>query len=211
MGLGNTRGNLTFVNISKGVFVVGKKGEQKTFTDLTGQLTAIDVAEDEYQGKKFEVLLLTITDQDGNYRLKLRFESGYARCVLNTLESADLTSAIMFAPKWEQPDAAKPGKGSMFVMQHGKAIKHRYTQKDPGDMPPLISREWKGKIEYDNTEQMRYYRDTVIPAIRESLVPAILAGPASDMNREAATTTGPSYSSPTDANHITEPIDDLPF
>lgn len=213
MGLGNNRGNLTFVNISEGLFYTGKKADGKTFTDLTGIITDLELGTDTYDGKTFEILNITVVDADGNYKLKLRFESGYARCFCNMIENIDLSAQVVLAPKWEKGDGTKPGKGSLFMIQHGKPIKHRYTKAEPGDLPQLEKVSFKGQDMWDNTKQQKYYREMLMERIKPNLQPAILAGPASDINKNgapAAATSG-SVDKPMDAAHITEPVDDLPF
>lgn len=209
MGLGNNRGSLTFVNLTKGVFTVGKKGDQKTFTDLTGVVTDLTIDDDTFNDKTFKVLNIKVADDSGVYNMKIRFESGYARCFCNMIENADLSLPIMFAPKYEEPEGQQP-KASMFMMQNGKPLKHRYTKANPGNLPPLVKVRFKDNDMWDNSAQMTYYTELLLNRIKPQLVPAIIAGEKTDFHRGGDG--GPSgLGKNMDANSMTEPIDDLPF
>jgi hypothetical protein len=211
MGLGNNKGNKIFVNISKGLFATGSKKNDsiKTFTDLTGSLTDIEIADDTYDNKTFKVLKLTVTDEDGNYELKMRFESAYSRYFCNQIENADLSLPITFVPGYKEENGKKIYK--FFLIQSGKPLRHVYTKDNPGALPQLKKVTFKGEDHWDNSGQMAYYTELLIYKIKPQLLPAILAGPASEASVPNGHPRPATNGVPRTAADVTEPIDDLPF
>lgn len=209
MGLGNNTGRLTYVNIKKGELAVKVDGEIKLFGNLSGHLTDIAIGDDEYQGKKFKVLLLTINDGDDNFLLKMRLESGYATAFCMAIQNANLAEPITFIPSFKVEN--DKNKAALFLNQHGKSLKWFYTKADPKDLPGLKKAEFKGQILWDNTEQVEFLVNMLLSVIKPALVHPLMAG-----NRSAAASPNPPVDHPladrsNPAAGITEPIDDLPF
>ena len=91
MALTNTRQG-TFVNISKGKFII-KVGEgYETYDNLTGRITGVEIRMDEYNKVQFEVVVFTIVDNIDTYFLKVRCDSGYFRSMCNALKSGDINT-----------------------------------------------------------------------------------------------------------------------
>lgn len=210
MGLGNSTGRLTYVNINKGRIAVKVGEEIKFFGELTGNLTDLNIGEDEFpknSGTKFKVLLLIINDGQETFQLKMRLESGYTRAFCSIIENADLSKPITFSPTYKEENG-KPKTG-MFLNQNGKALKWYYTKADPKGLPQLVKVVFKGKDQWDNEKQQEYFNDLLLHKIKPALNHALFAGGASDLNKGAAGAAAGRR--PVDANDITEPIDDLPF
>lgn len=163
MSLEKETGRLTFVNISKGQFIVKKSKDQKeydTYSTIGGIITDIDFEEDEYQGKKFEKAKIIMVDGEDRYCLQMRVDSGYFRGFCNSLASADdPTQRIRISPSYKLDKDDKPSTTCFVRLGTNKdPLKWKFTKDHPGELPQLMSREWKGKVEWDNTEQIRYWK-----------------------------------------------------
>lgn len=203
---------MTFVNFKEGKLYVKKDGVAQFFSDLTGVLTDLNIVDDEYDNKKFKVLELRVVDGDETFLLKMRLESAYARMFCHQIENCTIGEPIMFCPAMSEENGKKQYK--LFLRQDNKAMKHRYTKADPGDLPPLQKVTFKGEEHWDNTAAMTFYTELLIHKVKPSLQQVnshpLLAGPATDL-KGSGVPAGLSNRSSDPAADITEPIDDLPF
>lgn len=177
MGLSNgTGGRKTFLNIKEGKIALrAKDGSIETFTHVSGVLTSITIKE----GKFGKELHLGLSDDGEEFLLQMKFDSGYARAFMMAIKNADLRLPMALAPKYEESDGKK--KSSLFINQDGKGVKWFWTKEKPGDLPPMTSREWKGKTEWDNTAQMAYLEKMLLEEILPQLPhPAVAGAVAND-------------------------------
>lgn len=188
--------SFTYVNISKGLFVIKKDGEVQAHKSFTGYLVGIDIKDDVYQGKAYKKLCLTMQAGNEDFLLQMKLDSGYGRYFCNLIKNADLTQIMQISPKFEIKDGKQ--QASLFIRQNDQALKF-FFQKDDPTRPPVKQVEFKGETHYDNTEQTQFFIKMLLEDIKPKLPHAAIVGPATQF----ATT--PS------ANEITEPIDDLPF
>lgn len=205
MGLGNNAGRGTFVNIKEGKLYVKKGDQTEFFTDLTGHLTDLNIREDEYDGKKYKVLELSIMDGDERFLLKMRVGSGYMVSFCMQLPNVNFTKPITFCPSLKEENKKK--KFNMFLRQDDHALKWWFTKDKPNGLPALKKVSINGEDKWDSFDQTQFLLDMLINKVKPKLkeIHPIMAGPASDIHRDS------SNGRPTDANHITEPVDDLPF
>jgi len=205
MALGNDEGRFAYVNITKGKLAIKRDNEIVYFNYIEGYLTGLDIREDEYQGRKYQKLCLSIRDNPEDYQLQMRFDSGYARAFCNMVEHLDLKAKIKIKPTYEE----KEGKGSsgMFINQNGVAIKWKYTKDHPHDLPLLEKVNYKGQDMWDNSKQQQFYYELLMHKIKPLLSGpySLLNGPAHQLNEKPAGSRVPT------ADEITQPIDDLPF
>lgn len=217
MGLGNSGGLGTFVNISEGKLVIKDKatGEKTQYNHLTGFLTKLDIRDDEYDSKKFKRLTLYITDRDGaNFQLQMKMGSSYANAFAFTIENADLTKEMTLIPSKKQVE----GKDNytFFISQGGSALKRRYTKDNPGQLPGLKKVRFNGEDKWDGEAQQEYITHMLLNVLGPKLMPApepthpLMQGPASETHNAQAPIKKQAQTSQR-AEDITEPIDDLPF
>jgi hypothetical protein len=136
-------------------------GEKElVFDEMEGIITDIFFKDDEYQGRKFTLAMFTMYFDAEKYILSLNTDSSYFRSFCNYLRSADLTKNIVIRPKITEDDGKK--KYSIFLQQEGKWLKAYYTKLHPGDFPQLIVIETAGKIVYDNTLQIAFWKQWLI-------------------------------------------------
>lgn len=162
MGLNNNDNRATFVNISNGqLYTKEKDKERQYFTDIDGTITKVEFKDEEYQGQHFEVAKITLIDKDDRYILQMRTDSGYFRGFCNSLKSSpNPTEKINIAPSSKEKDG-KP-QTTCFVKQYGRPLKHAHTKDNPGDLPQVKEVTFKGKTQWDGTDQINYWKNWLI-------------------------------------------------
>jgi hypothetical protein len=198
MGLGNSSGRFTYVNIKEGSLIIKKGGVIETFTFLEGYLHGLDIRDEEYQGDQYKKLCLTINDGSEDFQLQMRLDSGYGRAFCNMVEEIDLSQPFKVTPTYKEEDGKK--RSGMFINQNGKALKWKYTKNHPGNLPEMKKVMFKGKEVWDNTDQQAFYIDLLLNKIKPNLKNSVVDGPAHQFGDK-----------PVDAASVTEPFDDLPF
>lgn len=215
MGLENNSGSRTYVNIKEGKLFVGKGDERKEFTALTGYITDLEIKQDEYQGEKYDVLLITVVDEGDKFLLKMRVGSGYFIGFCMAIGNADLRYKISIIPNLKEEDGKK--KMTCFLTQKigdekGKALKWTWSKDNPGDLPPLNKVRFQGKDKWDGYEQTEFLKGYLMHVIKAKLDdahPIMQGGNNDSATRPAGAGAAPKNADP--AAGITEPIDDLPF
>jgi hypothetical protein len=168
MGLENGNGSVVYVNTSKGKLTTKTmEGEVKTFDSLTGRLTGIEFKDDEYNGIKFEKLILTLDDGTSRYLLQMRMDSGYARGFLFAIKNADLSQDLTLIPNAKEVNGKS--QTTVFLKQGGTTLKWVWTKDHPGDLPQLSKVMLKGNTVYDNTEQTAYLKNMLLTEIVPNL------------------------------------------
>jgi len=157
MGLSSNSGNVIYLNVKNGkVARKNANGDIQLFDSVEGVITAVDFKDDEYNGQKFRKLVLTIEDGGEKYLLQVRTDSGSFRGLTQSIANADINSAVKLIPSSKTGDNGKP-QTTIFVSQHGKALKWKWNKDNQGDLPPLEKVKIKGQDVYDNTKQLEYF------------------------------------------------------
>lgn len=195
MGLGNSSGRFTYVNIKAGKLVVKKDQETVYFDYLEGKLTGIEIRDEEYDGIPYKKLCLIISDGADDFNMQMRLDSGYGRAFCNIIMNANLSERMRLQPTYSEDDGKK--KSGMFISQNGVALKWYFTKATPHDLPPMEKINFRGQDHWDNAKQTAYYIDMLLNKIRPNL-----SGLPIDRPHAPAVV---------DAASITEPLDDLPF
>lgn len=153
------RKSVIFVNIKEGKFVVkNKNGEPERYDALQGVLSRVDFKMDEYQGKTYELAKVTIGYVGEIYVIQMRTDSGYFRGFCNSLRSGNHKDEITIKPSCVKGENGKTAS-TCFIQQNGKFLKHFYTKDNMGDLPPLDKIEFKGKVQYDNSKQIAFWKN----------------------------------------------------
>lgn len=157
MGLNNSAGAATFVNISKGRLYTKEKDKAPNyFTDIDGTITNVSFEERDFRGDKFEIAKFVLADNNDKFILQMRTDSGYFRGLCNSLKTGDPTDRINIAPSYKEIDD-KP-QSTCFVKQYGKVLKHAYAKDRMGDLPPVDIVTFKGKTQYDGSNQVEFWK-----------------------------------------------------
>lgn len=156
MGLENNNANGTYVNISNGRLVVKQNGEQVFYDQLTGIINNLEFVIDEYNQKQYEVLRVTLIDDQDKYILKIRTDSGYFRGFVNALKMANINQPIVISPSSKEENGKT--RTTIFLRQNGKPLKHAFTKDNMGDLPQVERVMVNGIEQWDNTKQLMYWK-----------------------------------------------------
>jgi len=161
MALNNSpQGNITYINIKNGSLAIRNKNKEiETYTDITGKVYDVKFKTDTYKEKEFEIVQVFITDKGENYCLQMRTDSGYFRGFCNSLKTGNPTEEVNIRPYMDTKDGKN--KTTIFVRQNGKTLKHFHTVDNMGDLPSVQKVVFKGKEEYDGTEQLEYWKNWI--------------------------------------------------
>lgn len=129
----------------------GKTVHEEFYRGWAGLITDIRVKDHPEYGKFWNV---TLSDKDGDAVLQMNYSSGYSAAFLKTLPNVDLNSEVTITPKLTIEGDKK--KTSLFVTQHGEALKWAYTKEHPNGLPELEQKKVKGKMVYDDSEIMEF-------------------------------------------------------
>lgn len=105
---------------------------------------------------------VTLEDATGERDvLQFNYSGGYAASFLKTLPNVDLSAEVIIAPKMEIVNEKK--RGTIFIMQHGKALGRYYNQDHPNGLPDMIQVKDKKtkKLVWDDSDQMEFLEDMV--------------------------------------------------
>lgn len=167
MGLSNTTGGITYLNLKEGKFArKNANGDIDLFDSVSGVISQIEFKDDEYNGSKFRKLLLTLHDEGQKYLVQVRTDSGYYRGLTNAIANADIDQEIKLIASSKVGENGKP-QTTIFVNQNGKALKWKWSKDNPGELPELEKVKVKGQYVYDNTKQLEYFEKfwlTLIPS-----------------------------------------------
>jgi hypothetical protein len=129
----------------------GKTVHEEFYKAWKGRITDVKVKEHPEYGKFWNV---TLTDENGDAVLQMNYSSGYSAAFLKTLPNVDLDSDVTITPKLTIEGDKK--KTSLFVSQHGEALKWAYTRENPNGLPELEKKKLKGKMVFDDSEIMEF-------------------------------------------------------
>lgn len=161
MALTNNQGSIIYVNIKKGQLSVRHKDKSvDTFTDISGTIYDVKYKMDSYNDKEFEIAQVFIKDGNENYCLQMRTDSGYFRSLCNSLKSGNINKPVVIKPFMDTKDGKN--KTTVFIKQDGVTLKHFHTVNNMGDLPSVKKVVFKGKEEYDGTEQLDYFKNWLI-------------------------------------------------
>lgn len=185
MGLGSgSGGSISWLALKNGKFVKGKKDEQQTLYDfLEGTVTGIEFRDAEYNGDKWREVAISVSDSGVTYKFGVKVGSGYGKQLLAKLANADLSKPMKL-----EPTASEEGgqKRTGFFVTQGKALKQLWTRDNPNGMPQMTSVVFKGKTQWDDSEQVafieKYYTENIIPKLGGS--PATSTTAPADGSRE---------------------------
>ena len=157
MGLSNTSGGITYLNLKEGKFArKNANGDIELFDAVDGLITGIEFQDDEYNGTKFRKLKLVVEDEGQKYLVQVRTDSGYYRGLTNAIANGDIKQPVKLTASSKLGDNGKP-QTTIFVQQNGKALKWKWSKDNMGDLPQLEKVKVKGQMVYDNSKQLEYF------------------------------------------------------
>lgn len=137
----------------------GKKVHEQFYDYIEGKIVDIGTKDSDY-GRFW---MVTLEDEEGRYVLQMPYSSGYSSAFLKMLPNVELSHKVKITPKLTIEGDKK--KTSLFINQHGKALKHFYTKDNPNGLPELQQKKVKGKIVYDDSDIMEFLEKMVVDEI----------------------------------------------
>lgn len=159
-GLKETTSEKTiYVNIKEGKLVVKQMDKTlKEYSSIEGTIRKVLFVDEEYNGNKFEKAKFYINTTQELLILQMRTDSGYFRGLCNSLKSSNYPKeTIEVVPHFNNTDGKS--KTTCFVKQNGISLKHFFTKQNVGEFPQLEVQEFKGKVIYDNSKQIAYWKN----------------------------------------------------
>lgn len=169
----------------------GKIVFEEFYKGWKGRITDIAVRDHPEYGKKWNI---TLSDNEGDAILQMNYSSGYSAAFLKALPNVDLNSDVIITPKMTIEGDKK--KTSVFINQHGVALKWAFTKDSPNGLPELKQIKVKGKITWDDSDIMEFLEKMVKETIVPKLSKAGLAG---------------AVTLPSEEVDAADPSEDLPF
>ena len=157
MGLSNTTGGITYLNLKEGKFArKNANGDIELYDAVEGLITSIEFQDDEYNGTKFRKLKVVLEEEGQKYLVQVRTDSGYYRGLTNAIANADIKQPVKLIASSKVGDNGKP-QTTIFVNQNGKALKWKWSKDNPGNLPELEKVKVKGQMVYDNSKQLEFF------------------------------------------------------
>ena len=150
----------------------GKLVHEESYDKITGTITGIVVRVHDEYGKFWTI---TLDDGADQYKLDFKYSSGYASAFLKTLPNVDLSQPVTLIPKMTIEGEKK--KTSLFINQHGQALKWYFTKDHRHDLPEMQQVKVKGQLQWDDTDMMEYLENMVKTEILPKLTKAVVAAP----------------------------------
>ena len=157
MGLSNNTVSIVYLNMKHGKFArKNTNGDIELFDSVDGVITKVEFVDDEYNGEKYRKLAVTLEDGSEKFLVQVRTDSGYFRGLTNAIANADISAKVKLVGSSKVGENGKP-QTTIFVNQHGKALKWKWSKEHPGDLPALKKVKLKGKEVYDNEAQQAFF------------------------------------------------------
>lgn len=175
MGLEKQEGRKIFLNISDGKIVRqhqnpiegttvtrtnknSKVVHEEFFKAVTGIITDIKSKETPF-GMVWEI---SVQDGDEDFVVSFNYSSRYTNHFFRALPNADLSQPLSIHP-WSMKDKKDPSKQAigLSLYQNKEKLEFAYTKEEPGDMPDLKQTKVKGKIQWDDSDQLEFFEKLV--------------------------------------------------
>jgi len=106
-----------------------------------------------------EQMEITLQSGSGKAILNIPFDSAYGRGFLNACEGIDLNQEVELEPYKYFSKAKGKDLMGLQVYQGGEQLPWTMgTKANPGEMPQLEQVEFKGKMTWDNSKQLAFYK-----------------------------------------------------
>ena len=150
----------------------GRLVHEEFYDYVDGVITSITTKDSDF-GKFW---MVTLDDSGQKQILQMNYSSGYANGFLKALPNVSLGEKVKIIPSMKMEGDKK--KTTVFLSQHGQAIKWYYTKENPNGLPQLEQIKVKGKLTWDDSAAMEFLQKmvdtTIVPQLGK-------AAPAEDL------------------------------
>jgi hypothetical protein len=141
----------------------GKQVFELYFNKITGRLLSVKERENKEFGNSFLFTLdvSTETSPDSIAVIECPISSNYSSSILNRLPNVDLKTDVALTT-YEIDDAQKGKKVTgISIRQNGTKIESHYSKESPKGLPQLEQLTVKGKLIWDDTKRIVFYRNYI--------------------------------------------------
>ena len=131
------------------------------WTSLTAMIESIAIKQSEEFGDQWEIGLRDVTEV---YKLQIPISGRVTNGLMFRLPNIDFTSEVEL-----NTFINKEGRPVLLVKQNGTTVKQAYTKDTPNGLPQLKSVLFKGKEQWDDTEQQAFIKNMVETQIQPKL------------------------------------------
>ena len=132
------------------------------FDTLEGKLLTIETRDGDY-GKEIHFI---ISDGKEMMKLQTQFSSATAKSYLSRLLNCDLTGTLEFCVGLDK----EKERTFAFIKQDGQTVKSMFTKDNPNGMPEMVQKKVKGKLVWDDSEQLEFLEklmtEKIIPKLK---------------------------------------------
>lgn len=143
----------------------GKVVHEVKYKAVDGFITKCYSYEHDEYGHRF---VIQISD-DRNYVIEVPLSSGWAKSFLNKAENIHYGKPVELKPYSIEDKETKKIRHFITPYQEGEKVESVYTKENPGKLPGMKKTKLKGKETWDDSDQIGYYLNTIIPAIQEEI------------------------------------------
>lgn len=134
----------------------GKVVHEQFFKSFSGRITDIH-AKDTTFGRVWEV---TMADGEDEVVISWNYSSRYTNNFFRALPNVDFSHDVTLQP-WsmvDKQDATKKVIG-LALYQSGNKVPFKWDRDNPGEMPELKQTKRKGKVEWDDSDQLEFFEN----------------------------------------------------
>ncbi len=166
-----------FLNFKDGKIISSVNGSKEEYTSVEGEVTELDIVDEEYKGKEYRKIVLFIKDDEGTeWKLGFPLESGYGNAFCSLAPNVDFSKPVKISGGIKEMENDK-SYGMLFIRQvdevtgNWKNLKWFYT-KESKEVPSGVKAKDRSGEYWDFTERNDFFHRLLIEKIR----PAILNG-----------------------------------
>lgn len=144
----------------------GKTVHEQFCKSFTGNITDI-IAKETSFGKVWEITMID-KKEDEEVVISWNYSSRYTNNFFRALPNVDFSKEVTLQP-WSMIDKNDPTKKviGLSLYQNGEKVPFLWTREQPGEMPELKQTKRKGKVEWDDSDQLdffeNYLKSTILP------------------------------------------------
>lgn len=152
--------------------VVGT-GEKKTayelnYNLLTGKIKNVYFKEQEFNNTIKRTFNLVVVDDGVDFILQFDEGSKLASTIFKMMPNIDVNKEVEISVNESKNQKGKM-QTSLFINQQGINVKWKFKMGEMGDCPDLEKVMFKGEEQWDNTKQLKFFKDIIIPEFENRL------------------------------------------
>jgi len=173
MGLAVTKQAVTWVKVKGGKFYLASDKELTTpYDELQGTIVDVGYNVETFNGAETLKLNCTLESDGEKYKFSMPFEGSTTSTFLGFLKNVNLKQPLALKPTSEKITNAggeERERQTILVQQDGTFMKQFYTKDNPNGLPPMKQVKINGKMIWDKTDMIEFFKDVIKNELRPSL------------------------------------------